>query len=247
MKNIKATVSYNGTSYFGWQKTREGPSIEESLEIAFERILQEEVKLQAASRTDRGVHAYGQVVNLFSQKEDLDLSILKRGVQAVLPKDISLISLEFASDAFHPTLDCHSKEYLYQICNSPVQLPFHRDFSWHYPYSLNFEHMQKAAQFLQGKHDFSAFTNQGSEVSENAIREIYSLSITAMPQERLQFSIIGNRFLYKMVRNLVGTIVYIGQGKIVLENLPAILESRDRKLAGITAPAHGLYLNKIFY
>ncbi|HSX04404.1 MAG TPA: tRNA pseudouridine(38-40) synthase TruA [Rhabdochlamydiaceae bacterium] len=245
MKNIKATVAYAGTHYLGFQKTKEGPSIEESLEKALAQILRKEVRIQAASRTDRGVHAQGQVIHFFTEVENL--SALKKSVQAVLPKDIALLSLEFASADFHPTLDCHSKEYHYFICNSPFQLPFYRDLSWHYPYSLDLELIRKAAKMLHGAHDFSAFSNQKLEDPESGVREIYSLTAEALPQSRMQISVIGNRFLYKMVRTIVGTLVYIGQGKIPLESLPLILQSRDRTQAGVTAPAKGLFLHKVNY
>src|SRR6266852_132111 len=122
MRNIKAVIAYRGTHYFGFQKTREGPSIEESLEKAFAQILRKNVTIQGASRTDRGVHAQGQVINLFAEHDDLNA--LKRSVQAVLPKDIALLSLEFAQDDFHPTLNAISKEYYYCICNGQFQLPF---------------------------------------------------------------------------------------------------------------------------
>lgn len=247
MKNLKATLAYRGTRYFGWQKTKEGISIEESLEAAFGRILQERVTLQAASRTDRGVHAYGQVINLFSTQEELDLPAVKKGVQAVLPWDISLLSLELAPLDFHPTLHSHSKEYLYILCNSPFQLPFYRELSWHCPYLLNLELMEKAARILEGEHDFAAFTNQGNDPPKDTIRTLYTLTLTPLPEKRLQFSLVGNRFLYKMARNLVGTLVSIGRGKISLDALPMILEGKDRTMAGMTAPAHGLFLNKVFY
>ena len=247
MNNFKAIIAYCGTHYLGWQKTKEGPSIEESVEKAFSQILQEKITLQAASRTDRGVHAHGQVINFLTEKQGIDLSTLKKGVQAVLPRDISLLYLESAPEQFHPTLDCTSKEYQYFLCNDSFQLPFHRDYSWHWPYPLNLELMQKAAEQLQGKHDFSAFTNERLEDSKDAVREIYSFRVVPLPEHRFKFSVTGNRFLYKMVRNLVGTVVYIGAGKISLENLPLIIKSRDRTQAGITAPAYGLSLKEVFY
>ncbi|HSX11925.1 MAG TPA: tRNA pseudouridine(38-40) synthase TruA [Rhabdochlamydiaceae bacterium] len=245
MKNIKAIIAYSGSHYFGFQKTKEGPSIEEALEQALFRILRHQVTIQAASRTDRGVHAQGQVVHFFASVEDL--AALKRSVQAVLPKDIALLSLEFATPDFHPTLDCHSKEYHYFICNDSFQLPFHRDTSWHYPYPLDIEKMQKAAEFFIGTQNFSAFANERLENSEEAIRTLYTLTVQTLPENRLQISVVGNAFLYKMVRTIVGTLVYVGQGKIPLEKLPLIIEAQDRTQAGVTAPAHGLFLHKVNY
>ncbi len=243
-RNIKATIAYCGTHYLGFQKTKEGPSIEEALEKAFAQILRKEITIQAASRTDRGVHARGQVMNFFSAIDHLPA--LQKSVQAVLPKDIALLSLEFAEPTFHATLDCHSKEYRYFICNGPIQLPFYRQESWHYPYTLHMCSMQKAADFLIGEHNFAAFCNQKLE-PEEGVRKIDSITIETLPENRLQIAVIGNRFLYKMVRTLVGTLVYIGAGKIPLEELPLILQSRDRTKAGMTAPAKGLFLQQVNY
>lgn len=242
--NIRCQIAYVGTHYLGWQKTQMGPSIEAALEKALEQILQEKITLQAASRTDRGVHAEGQVINFFSQKSPLDLSRLHRSVQGILPKDISMNAMERATLDFHPTLDCKAKEYEYLICNKSVQLPFHREFSWHYRYPLNLDLMQQAKSVLIGTHDFSAFSN---ERTNDAVRTIYSIDIKVLADEQIYISVIGNAFLYKMMRNFVGTLVYIGCGKIPLEKLPAILASRDRTQAGMTAPACGLCLKKVFY
>jgi tRNA pseudouridine38-40 synthase len=148
-KNLKLLLSYDGTSYLGWQKTAMGPSIEEELEKALSQILQHPVALQAASRTDAGVHAEGQVVNFFTEKE-----ILQKSINGVLPKDISVLKLEEAHEAFHPTIDCRGKEYHYFVCTGNTQLPFHRRFSWHFNFPLEVEKMKKAAALLVGKHDF---------------------------------------------------------------------------------------------
>ncbi len=133
--NIKLLIAYLGTSYLGWQKTPMGPSIEEALEKALSIVLQEEKKLQAASRTDAGVHAQGQVVN-FTLSSFKDLKRLKASLNGCLPKDIVVLSAQEMPESFHPTLDAIKKEYIYEICNSTVQLPFHRNTSWHFPYPL---------------------------------------------------------------------------------------------------------------
>ena len=163
MSNIRLTLSYLGTLYLGWQKTRMGPSIEEALEKALSQILQESISLQAASRTDAGVHAEGQVVNFFTKQEKLDLKRLQKSLNGLLPKEISVIDISFAPDPFHPTLDVLGKEYHYHLCCSTVQLPFYRHVSWHFPYLLDLQKMQDAAQLLVGKHDFSAFCNEDDE------------------------------------------------------------------------------------
>ncbi|MFI5334549.1 MAG: tRNA pseudouridine(38-40) synthase TruA [Chlamydiales bacterium] len=243
--NVRMVVAYDGTDYLGWQKTKTGKSIEETLGSALQQILREEVALQAASRTDRGVHAQGQVVNFFSPTDDLTL--IERGVNAVLPKSISVKSVEIAAPSFHPTLDATGKEYQYFLCPTAIQLPFHRNFSWHLQTPLEIEKMKRSAEQLVGKKDFSAFCNAGTHNKRTGICTLREISFTPIEDDRLKIAIIGDNFLYKMVRNLVGTLVYVGMGKIKNEELPSILEGRDRTRAGITAPAHGLVLQQVFY
>jgi len=241
--NIQIILAYDGTRFFGWQKTSTGPSIQEELEKAIARILGVPVNTEAASRTDRGVHAQGQVVH-FRTDQIIDPQKFKRGLNAVLPQEISVQSVEFAQPSFHPTLSACSKEYFYWISNSPVQLPIHRLYSWHVYLPLNLAAMQTAACDFLGTHDFSAFTN---ERTDDTIRTVQSLSIHPMEDQRILIKIRADRFLYKMVRNIVGTLVYIGCGKLEKDSVPQILASRMRKNAGIAAPAHGLFLIEVFY
>lgn len=240
--NIKLLLTYEGTRYLGWQKTKTGHSIEEEVEKALSQILQHPVKLQAASRTDAGVHAEGQVVNFFTDKE-IPLKKLQKSLNRLLPKDISVLEIEEMPPHFHPTLNCKSKEYVYTVCLSQSQLPFYRLFSWHFPYRVDVQKMQESSKLFVGRHDFSAFTN---EKKDDNIREIYVLEVIPL-EKRLKIRVAGNNFLYKMVRNIVGTLIYTGCGKLKMEDLPSILQEKDRKQAGVTAPAHGLCLKKIFY
>jgi len=245
IRNIRCTLAYAGTHYYGWQKVKLGPSIEESLEKALEKILGHPPKLQAASRTDRGVHAEGQVINFFTNQTTIPLEKLYMSLQKLLPKDISPLSLTEEDLSFHPTLDSMGKEYHYLVCPNSAQLPFHREFSWHFPYKeLHLEAMKKAAKQLVGTHDFSAFSPARYK---DATRTLQELSIDSIEGGRLLFQIRGDQFLYKMVRNLVGTLIYVGCGRISLDTLPSILKNKDRSLAGMTAPAHGLTLKRVFY
>jgi tRNA pseudouridine38-40 synthase len=246
MANLKLIIAYDGTDYLGWQKTKMGPSIEETLENALSTALREPITLQAASRTDRGVHAEGQVINFFTSTSP-DLYRLKRSLNGLLPKELSLLHIETTTATFHPTLDCIGKEYHYEICLDAVQLPFHRRFSWHFPYSVDLTAIEKAIPHLIGKHDFSAFSNENGLEKEDTIRELYRITLHPLPHNRLRIEVFGNRFLYKMVRNLVGTLLYVGCGKLSAEDLPAILESKKRTRAGVTAPAHGLSLKQVIY
>lgn len=256
--NIALTIAYEGTSYLGWQKTNTGPSIEEALQITLEKILQHEVKLQAASRTDRGVHARGQVVNFFTpefdlksfNKETLDhrLNLLKNSLNDLLPKDIVVLDSEKKDPAFHPTLDCKKKEYHYYICNTSYQLPWFRHYSWHCYKPLNLQLMHDAISLLLGYRDFAAFCNvKKNETYDSTMRHITNLSIEEICDNRIVIKIIGNNFLYKMVRNIAGTLVYLGCKKLDKAQLIDALEKNDRTLAGMTAPAHGLFLHKVYY
>jgi tRNA pseudouridine38-40 synthase len=242
--NVKLIIAYDGTNYLGWQKTRMGPSIEETLEKALSQILQEPIALQAASRTDRGVHAAGQVVNFFLNKSELDLQKLQRGLNGILPRDVSIISMEQMSDDFHPTLDTAGKEYHYSLCLGAVQSPFYQLFSWHIHSELNISAMELAALQLIGRHDFSAFANQKVE---DGLCELTQIKLLPLPDDRLRIVVSGNRFLYKMVRNIVGTLIYVGQGKLDLDTMRKGFVNKDRTLLGITAPAHGLCLHQVAY
>lgn len=241
--NIQLMLSYQGTHYRGWQKTRLGPTIEEKLEKALVTVLKHPIALQAASRTDAGVHAKGQVVNFFS-----DLGVSKIDLQhclnGILPRDMAVISAKKVPTTFHPSLDSLSKEYHYWICNSTYQMPFDRDFSWHLPYSLSLYQMQEAAEFLKGDHDFSAFTN---EPKMNNRCKISNIEIHPCASNRLNIKLVGNRFLYKMARILVGTLVDVGRGRLQSKDIIEILRQKDRKKSGVTAPAHGLFLMKVNY
>ncbi len=241
--NFKAILIYDGTGYYGWQKTRMGPSIQEKLAEAIFRITGENAIPEAASRTDRGVHAEGQTIQ-FTLSKSFTPRGLQKSLNAVLPPDIRILLLDAADEDFHPTLQALGKEYHYRLSLGPVQDPLYRLYAWHFHPPLDLEKMKMGAADLIGTHDFTAFSN---EPEKDPICTLVAISIGTLEDGRLQIGISGNRFLYKMVRNLVGTLVYLGCGKLPLDSIPKILESRDRKQAGATAPAHGLFLHKVLY
>ncbi len=245
LKNIRLTLSYHGKPFQGWQKVGVGKSIETTLQNALETILRHPVTLQAASRTDAGVHARAQIVNFFSPSINLQRCVYS--LNRLLQKEICIHSAEEAPLEFHPTLDAKGKEYLYQICYGPIQLPFLQETSWHFPYPLDLLQMEQGAALLLGTHDFSALCNARVLWDRTPFCTLQSIQITPLAIDRLQIAIIGDRFLYKMMRNLAGTLAYIGCGKLQKDALPKILEGKDRALAGMTAPAHGLCLNRVFY
>jgi len=246
MRNIALILSYVGTPFLGWQKTPFGLTIEEALEKALRPLLGHVPKLQAASRTDAGVHAEGQVVNFFTTSS-LSLAVLQQALNATLPREISIRAIQERSLPFHPTLDCKAKEYRYHICYGPVQLPFYRQTSWHFPRLLDSARMRVAAHALCGRHDFSTFCNQRAAWGRSPFCTLQEISIVETSPQRLLLCFIGDHFLYNMVRILAGTLAYVGCGKIDPEQIPAILESKQRANAGKTAPCHGLCLQQVFY
>lgn len=245
MPNLCLEVAYEGTHYLGWQKTKMGPSIEGVLETVLQQVLQEEVTLQAASRTDAGVHAEGQIVN-FKTTHLPPYDSLLRALQGLLPKDIAVKKVSLVPEAFHPTLDNKGKEYHYRLYLGPIHPPFERHISWHWPYPLDLSLIQQAIPPFLGTHDFAAFCNQRHGLPTETVRTLYAIDCLHTPP-LLTFSLKGENFLYKMARNIVGTLVYIGCGKLDPHSIPFTLKAKDRTLAGITAPAHGLCLKNIFY
>lgn len=245
MNNIKIILTYDGGNYLGWQKTRHGLSIEESLEKVLSQILQHEIILQAASRTDAGVHARHQVINFFTPKK-LNFPKFIHSLNQLLPHDIRAIDVSQAADHFHPTLDAQGKIYSYNVCTSNFLSPFERDTYWHFPKNLSLEKMQIASKFLIGKKDFSAFANTRKPVHTSTLCEIKDIHIHAR-EKKFEFTIEGDHFLYKMVRNIIGTLVYIGCGKLEASDIENILRQKKRALAAVTAPAQGLFLEKVFY
>ncbi len=205
--------------------------------------MQHDIELEAASRTDRGVHAEGQIVSFRLQKK-IPLDKLQHILNSLLPKDIRILETFSVSENFHPSLNSLKKEYHYAIQTNEIQNPFNRYYRWHYPYELDLEIMQKGAKLLIGKKDFAVFQNSKHRAA-TSIREIETISITK--EDFYHFTLIGNSFLYKMVRNIVGTLVYIGRGKLQLSDLESIVTSGQRKNAGICAPAHGLTLKRVYY
>ncbi len=245
MKNIALTISYKGLRYLGFQKTKEGPSIEEELEKALLQVLQEKSILQAASRTDKGVNAKAQIINFFTEK-DIDLKKLLFALNHFLPEDIRVHSAKEKPLSFHPTLHAKAKEYHYFIFLGPAPLPFYSQCSWLLPFSIDINAMKEASQKLIGFHDFSGFANKKGSKKKETEKEMFEASVIKK-SNLLTIKLKADSFLYKMARNIVGTLVYIGRAKMPVAAIDEILTKKDRSLAGITAPANGLFLHKIYY
>ncbi len=244
--NYLLRIAYDGTNFFGWQKTKMGSSIEEALQIPLEKIFQQPILLQAASRTDRGVHAEEQWVNFLCDRSH-ELPALQASLNALLPPTIRVLSLHLMPLDFHPTLNSQAKEYHYHISLGPFQMPHARHTAWHLPYPLDFDKMEEATHHFLGEQDFSSFCNTRKNLTyKDKIREITEIKLHPSPNHLL-ITITGNHFLYKMVRNIVGTLIFVGRGKIAPSSIPTILSASSRPAAGMTAPAHGLTLKKIYY
>ncbi len=239
--HYRITVSYDGTKYFGWQKTMFGPSVQSELELAASFVLDEKIQCEAASRTDRGVHARGQVVQLCSTGSRPPERLLA-GMNARLPDDIRVIEVVEVEETFHPTLGAVAKTYTYQFCTDIVQNPFFRKFSWHYPHAIDPGAIRAAAEKLVGTHDFSAFT---TEPKPDNTRTVFRIELIEASPWKLVLT--ADRFLYKMARTLAGTLAYVGSGKLPVESIDQLLKTPDRTLAGMTAPPHGLCLERVYY
>lgn len=244
-RNIKLTLEYDGTDWHGWQIQENAPTVQGELEKAIAAITQERRRVTGASRTDAGVHARGQVCNFYTNSR-LPIDRFPRALNSQLPASIVVLSAEEVEPAFHARLDAAGKKYSYEILNRSAPSALLRHQSYHVMRSLDKSAMRQAASFLIGQHDFAAFQAAGSSV-RNTIRHVWRLELLQLETDRLSIIVEGNGFLYNMVRIMVGTLLWVGSGRLTAEQIPVILASRDRTLAGPTAPAQGLCLEKVYY
>lgn len=244
MRNIKLTVAYEGTAYNGFQRQMNGVGVQQILEIKLAKLFGHELKMTGSGRTDTGVHAYGQVVN-FLTKGTIPVDRIAIASRCLLPHDIVVRKAEEVDLGFNAQYTAKSKIYVYKIYQNPVPNPFLRHYAWHITRKLDILAMQQAAQIIVGTHDFSAFRAAGGATS-HPVRTILAADCQ-VSCELLELSFWGTGFLYHMVRNLTGTLVDVGTGRRSTRNFKEILDSRERKRAGITAPAHGLYLKEVHY
>jgi tRNA pseudouridine38-40 synthase len=255
MKRMRLLIEYDGTAYHGWQIQKNKPTIQKILEKNILTITGEKSKVIGASRTDAGVHALGQVA-AFRTLSMLDTETMRKALNATLPYDIRIREVSEVDDTFHPRYDVLNKSYFYIIANQRVSSAFLYRYTWLVQQTLERAFMKEAARMLIGTHDFSSFQGARSSV-KTPVREVFSLSIEDLKRmdfmtarfkgDFIKIRIEANGFLRHMVRNIVGTLVEIGRGRIPPQETKDILESRDRRRAGPTAPAHGLFLEKIIY
>lgn len=244
MRILKLVLEYDGSNYCGWQVQGDDPTVQGVLEQVLARIVGERVRVNGAGRTDAGVHALAQVVS-FQSTSHIPCDALQRALNSLLPRDMAVHAVQDALQDFHARYSARGKVYEYQILNRPVRSALRQRYVWHVPQPLNVAAMQAAAASLHGTHDFSSFRAAGSEVKTSE-RTLTELSITCEGDEIvLRFTADG--FLRHMVRNMVGTLVEVGRGARAPVDMKKILEARDRRLAGVTAPPQGLYLVQVLY
>ncbi len=244
MKRIKLTIAYDGTNYCGWQIQPNGITIEEILNKSLSKMTGEEILVIGASRTDSGVHAQGNVA-VFDTETTIPAERIAVALNQRLPDDIVITKSEEVPLDFHPRYCNCSKTYEYHIINTRIPIPTKRLTNYFVSYVLDIDKMRQAASCLVGEHDFVSFCNVRTDV-ENTVRTITTLDILTNGNE-ITIRITGNGFLYNMVRIIVGTLIRVGRGFYEPEKVKEILEAKDRKAAGVTAPAHGLMLMEINY
>ncbi len=244
MRNLKVMTAYRGTKYHGFQRQSNALTVQEVLERAVSKVLNEQVNIIGCSRTDTGVHANNFCFNVKTESNIRTIGFC-RGVNGELPDDISILSCEDVPLDFHARFDCRGKEYIYKIHCSESKDPFGADLAYHYRRKFNTERAKAAAAYLVGTHDFTSFCADCTSVS-TTVRTIYSLEIENNGDSVILL-VKGDGFLYNMIRIIAGTLLDVSEGRIEPDQIPAILEARDRLKAGRTAMAHGLYLNRVFY
>lgn len=242
MRNIKLLIEYDGTDFAGWQSQANARTVQDEITKVFRKVLQENVHLIGAGRTDAGVHARGQVANVRTASA-MPAEDLLRALNALLPVDVSVRSLKEVPESFHARFDARERAYRYFITQAPSAI--RRRYQWRVVYSLDPGPLQIVAGMVLGVHDFESFSKNGSNAHH--YRCDVQKSVWFQEEEGMVYEIRADRFLRGMVRALVGTMVDVGRGRMTPEEFRAILEARDRRRSGVAAPAEGLFLEEVRY
>lgn len=250
-RNIKLLISYDGTGYSGWQRQHHDLTIQGEIESCLALMTRDRVILHGAGRTDAGVHADGMVAN-FITKADISCQDFLRGLNSMLPGAIRILAVEDVDNDFHARFSAVGKRYQYKIYTGIILPPQLRLYTVHVTSRLHLPAVRNCLKQLEGTHDFSSFENSGSRdknktSGRGAIRTIFQTALTEHSPFQLTLHFTGDGFLRNMVRNLVGTILEVGRGKITPEAFGEILAAKDRTKAAATAPAHGLFLHEVLY
>jgi len=260
MRTLKITLSYDGADFVGWQRQANGRSVQAELEEALSQIDKRDVPVVGAGRTDSGVHALGQVASALIESA-IPVASLRQALNTSLPADVRIVSIEETPGFFNARHHARSKTYRYRIFNGDTISPFDRRYAWHVPYPLDLSAMQTAGQEFIGRHDFAAFQASGSRVlttgrtitASDWVDDAFAEGggapgeILHLCGRVLVYQIAGTGFLRHMVRTIVGTLVEVGAGRRAAGSMGLLLASKDRALAGPTAPPHGLYLVQVDY
>lgn len=249
MRYLKLTIAYDGKNYVGWQIQKNGVSVQQKLEEGWADVTGEKIRITSSGRTDSGVHARGQVCSL-STNSKIENSGLVRALNAKTPDDISVLKIETAAEGFNAIDHCVKKTYCYQIQCGRILDPLGVATWWFVPHHLDIEGMREAAAHLTGKLDFASFQASGGSVRRTTVRNVMELRIEVSKREpftEIRLYVTADGFLYNMVRNIVGTLVHVGRRSQPPAWAKWVLEQKDRCCAGQTAPAHGLFLDEVFY
>ena len=244
LRNVKLTLEYDGTRFFGFQRQPGKRTVQSELEKAFKRLFRKKIKISSASgRTDRGVHARGQVIN-FKINSKIPLFKIQQALNTYLPEDLVVVKVNEMSLSFNARFWAKTKTYQYTVLNSKTRSPLYRKSSYYFPYSLNVSLIKKAGKMIIGRHNFKSFQSKAD--SRNSVRTLHRLTIEKRG-DLLVFIAEGDGFLYNMVRNIVGTLLLVGTKKISLADFKEILDKCNRSHLGPTAPPQGLCLLRVKY
>lgn len=244
MRNVRVRIAYDGSKFFGWQRQDGFESVQQSLEEAIESLTDQTVVVHGAGRTDTGVHSLGQVAN-FHLDTRLDDHALLRALNAHLDDGAAITALETCDHDFHARFHARGKRYLYRVVTGSVRPPFGDAYSAWVREPLDLERVRAAARRIEGTHDFAAFASAGSPRA-STVRTVRAVRVIAR-REHFAIAVEGNGFLYNMVRAIAGTLIDVGRGRFTPEQVGEILASADRRRAGPTAPAEGLWLLRVLY
>jgi tRNA pseudouridine38-40 synthase len=245
---FKLTIAYDGGQYAGWQTQQTGTGVQHVIEEALAKLFPSRPKLHSSSRTDTGVHALGMVAHFEVPLEEFKMPLRKLAlaINAHLPEDIRVMSAARVPKNFHARFDAAGKQYRYFVWNHTAMNPLLRTTAWHVPRKLDLNAIRSAAPCFVGKHDFKSFAANPGYARESTVRTLTRCDV-GKRGPLLQFTIEGDGFLYKMCRGIVGTLVQVGLGKFPIREVKQMLVKKDRRIAGMSAPAHGLILWKVFY
>lgn len=245
VRTIKLTIEYDGTNYLGWQIQPNGQTVQGVIQDRLKRLTGESIHVMGSGRTDAGVHTFGQVAH-FKTEIRMDANTFQKALNSLLPEDIVIREAEEVGADFHARKNARSKVYEYRILNRATRPAIGRQYIWYVSQNLKLDEMKKATHTLVGEHDFSAFRSVGSS-ARSSVRNILRADWQRGKGGFLRFEIEASGFLKQMVRAIVGTLVEVGRGKISAQEFKKILDSKDRKEAGPTAPAQGLFLKEVKY